>query len=99
MACSDLYCAEGSQLHSFFKCALAMLTTASCVAPFTLLIVRFSGLAQPLYQIELLMFTRNAGEFQFLVGSGLSFRTVSAEVFWNTVSPACYVDGLPHANM
>ena len=58
-----------------------------------------SGLAKPLYQIELLMFTRNAGEFQFLVGSGLSFRTVSAEVFWNTVSPACYVDGLPHANM
>ena len=62
-------------------------------------IVRFSCLENLLCQAELLMLTRNAGALQFLVGSGLSFRTVSAEVFWNTVSPACYVDGLPHANM
>ena len=62
-------------------------------------IVRFSCLENLLCQAELLMLTRNAGALQFLVGSGLSFRTVSAEVFWNTVSPASYVDGLPHANM
>ena len=62
-------------------------------------IVRFSCLENLLCQAEPLKFTRNAGELQFFVGSGLSFRTVSAEVFWNTVSPACYVDGLPHANM
>ena len=62
-------------------------------------IERFSCLENLLCQAELLMLTRNAGALQFLVAGGLPFRTVSAEVFWNTVSPACYVDGLPHANM
>ena len=62
-------------------------------------IVRCSCLENLLCQAEPLKFIRNAGELQLFVGSGLSFRTVSAEVFWNTVSPACYVDGLPHANM
>ena len=62
-------------------------------------IVRFSCLEHLLCQAELLLLTRNAREFQILVGSGLSFRTVSEEVFWNTVSPASYVDGLAHANM